>query len=86
MMDSYDAWMDALEQEKQNSGGILELSDPDGRPVWIVQQWITRVSHPPAGQWAPNAKALVWMGGNTQAVREEPETVIKLLLETGEDD
>jgi hypothetical protein len=84
-MDSYTAWMDALEQQSTSSG-ILELTDPDGRTVWIVQQWVTKVSYPPTGQWSPNAKSLIWMGANTQAVREEPETVIKLLLDGGVND
>lgn len=79
-MDSYQAWMDALDQQNVSSG-ILELTDPDGRTVWIVQQWVTKVSHPPVGAWSPSAKSLVWMGANIQAVQEDPDTVIKLLLE-----
>ena len=58
---------------------FVKLTDPDGLVFWIEPRWVTKLTIPPPDRYAPGTNTVVWMAGNAQAVREQPETVIVIL-------
>jgi hypothetical protein len=62
---------------------LIQFCDPGGHDVWIVGRWVTRVTYPVPTVQAQNARAVIWMGANQQAVTESVEEVVQM-LEAGE--
>lgn len=63
---------------------FVKLTDPEGVPVWIAAQWVTKV-RVAQKDYVKGAVALVSMGASSQAVREEPEAVVRMIEQAGDD-
>ena len=51
---------------------------PNGKPVWIVSAWVTKI-RPPLSIDPPDANCVIVHSGGEQAVQEMPEEVVRRL-------
>ena len=59
---------------------FIRLTQPDGKPVWLKSDSISRVSEPGAGAPPDSGASL---NGGQQYVRETPEAIL-IMLESGQ--
>lgn len=58
---------------------LIKLTNTVGRPVWLVAAWIIKLSVPLPDEYPHDANTVVTHSGGTQAVKETPEYVVKML-------
>ena len=57
----------------------VHLTGPDGKAVAIDTRKISAIVPTAAGEYAPTARTVIWMGGKRQAVREDVAMVARKL-------
>jgi hypothetical protein len=58
---------------------VVKLTAPNGEPVWIAPVWVQTVKRPHLGQVDKNANSVLTLSGEIQAVKEQPEDVVRIL-------
>jgi hypothetical protein len=57
---------------------LVLFTAPNGKKVWVVPTWVTKV-RPPLSVDPPDANCVIVHSGGEQAVREFPEDVVRRL-------
>lgn len=58
---------------------LVSFTAPDGSTVRVNPGQVTDIRTVPPGVYAPDARAIITLGGGVQAVRETPEEIAQLL-------